>query len=391
MKPVQIFATVVFAVLALSVTVWLGRYQGKISVIDPKPAAPPVDKSPLPIPDEGPYGKAVANETTFDFGTVEKGATGSHAFVITNAGPGPLTVKTGKTSCGQCTFIEEFTADVAPGKSVDIKIKWDIKAPNSKFRQTAEVYTTDPQNKKLEFAIQGRVDTPLHLMPEGVWSVGDLSDSEPISVEGVLYSTLEDLVEIERAESSSPNVTVAWEPISKQLLMKKVNGTAREEKQVKAGLTVKVTVAPRPTVGPMRESVKLFTKVRDGITVEFNVIGNQPGPIEVKGRGWNAVGNVLLLGEFPAEKGVKAKLSMYVRGFDGELTIEQENPDQTASKVRLAGPARSFGKSKVYDLDVEIPPGPIAVRRDQQADVIVLKLNHPQVSELKLRIDYYAK
>ena len=383
MKPAHLLVTATFAVFALSVTVWLGRYEGKIPVVETKAVEPTVDASALPIPKEGPFGKAVVSESSFDFGMLEQGAKGSHVFLIKNEGPGPLRVKTGKTSCGQCTFGRVSREDdIPPGETVDVEIKWEIKAPNTKFRQTAEVFTTDPEHPKLEFAILGRVDTTLHLVPEGVWDLSELSETESTTAEGVLYSNVVDQIEIDRVECSSPLVIVTWEPAPASVLA---------EKQAKSGLAVKVAVAPGTALGPMRETVKLHTKVRDGMAVDFSLTGNRPGPIEVKGRGWNAQHNIIMLGEFPAATGTRTKLSIYVRDLDGELEAEQVHADQNAARVRISSTGRAFGKSKVYDLEVEVPPGPTAVRRHKQAEPVLLKLNHPKVSEFKLYVDYFAR
>jgi len=250
------------------------------------------------------------------------------------------------------------------------------------FRQTADVHTTDPSNQKLVFAITGTVDTPLHLAPSETWQLGDLLETEPTVVEGVLYSLILDDVDIERAECANPLVTVTWE---------KATASDLAEKEGKSGAKIKVAVATGSAIGPFRETVKLQTTVRKGTVMEFTLIGKRSGPIEIKGRGFYPEKNVVNLGEFPAADGKKTKLQMYVRNFDGDLELQQVESENTRVKVRVSSPPRTFGKSKVYDLEVQVLPGPPVVRIERNPEPILLKLNHPMANEIKLYVDYYAK
>lgn len=385
MKPLHLLLTMTFAVAALSVTVWLGQYRGKTTPTTPAtPVAKSEEEEGLKIPESGPYGKAGVDETAHDFGAVEKGSKGSHVFIIRNEGEGPLRIQQGKTSCGQCTFgkVVPENEDIPPGGTAEVQINWEIKSPSPSFRQTADVYTTDPDNKKLVFAIHGRVDTVLRLVPEGTWSIGELSDSQPTVIEGILYSAIEDNVTIDRVESSSPLVTVTWDPAPPEKL---------GDRRAKSGVRMKVTVAPGKTIGPFRENVKLFTSVRGGTEVEFGLVGNRPGPIEIKGRGYKSETSFASLGEFDATRGNSMKLLMYVRNMDDTLHAEQQATPDGHVRVQVSNTPRTFGNAKVYELEVSVPPGPPAMRRHKDAEPVVLKLNHPEITELKMMVDYHAR
>ncbi len=382
MKPAQLVLILTVVTVALTMTVWFGRDQGRIDIVDTKPKTPEVATSELPIPETGPFGKAVADELTYNFGSVEKGDQGSHVFVIKNEGEGPLRVKTGTTSCGQCTFAKTGEDEIPPGKSAEVTINWTIKIPNGKFRQTAEVFTTDPSNKKLILAIEGYVDSPMHLVPEGTWNLGDMSETEPTVAEGLLYSTQFDEIPMTRFESSNPTLQVTWEPAAEDVL---------KEKMAKAGYKIKVVIPPGTTLGPVRENVKLFTGARKETVVEFDLAGKRPGSVEIKGRGWNSENNLVLLGDVVASAGAKSKLMMYVRNFDGDLVVQQVDAEKARVKVNVGSSGKTFGKSKVYEVEVEVPPGPAERRRGKDAVPIVLKLNHPTVTEFKLFADFHAK
>jgi len=382
MKPAQLVLILTVVIVALTMTVWFGRDQGRIDIVDTKPKTPEVATPELPIPETGPFGKAVAEELTYNFGSVEKGDQGSHVFVIKNEGEGPLRVKTGTTSCGQCTFAKTGEDEIPPGKSAEVTINWTIKIPNGKFRQTAEVFTTDPSNKKLILAIEGYVDSPMHLVPEGTWNLGDMSETEPTVAEGLLYSTQYDEIPMNRFESSNPTIQVTWEPAAEAILT---------EKMAKAGYKIKVVIPPGTALGPVRENVKLFTGVRKETVIEFDLAGKRPGSVEIKGRGWNSENNLVLLGDVVASAGAKSKLMMYVRNFDGDLEVQQVDAEKSRVKVHVGSSGKTFGKSKVYEVEVEVPPGPAERRRGKDAVPIVLKLNHPSVTEFKLFADFHAK
>lgn len=383
MKPVAVLLTTAFAVVALSVTVWLGRYQGVVPAIPISSGSPaPAVSSGLELPTTGPFGKAVANETKHDFGTVVHGTKGSHVFVIKNEGAGPLRVRTGKTSCSQCTVGGVSREDdILPGETVDVTIQWEIKSPNEKFRQWAEVFTTDPENKRLELSIEGQVDRPLRLTPDGAWIVGDLLPDEPTTVRGTLYSLILDEVTIDRFECSNPKVAVTWEPATPETLA---------ELKAKSGKQITVTVAADSPLGPLREAVRLVSPHNGETKIEFGLAGQKSGPIEFKGPKWNPESNFITLGEFPANQGAKAKLFLYVRDLEGELEVLSIEQKYNTAKLKFSPTGKPIGKSKMYEVEIEIPPGRSAKHRAEDAEEVRIKLNHPKATEYRFFISYHA-
>ena len=383
MKPVAVILTIAFAFVALSVTVWLGRYQGVVAMpqLNDGSSAETI-LGGLEISANGPFGKAVPAETTHDFGTVTHGFKGSHVFVIKNEGQGPLRVKTGKTSCSQCTVGGVSREDdIPPGESVDVTIKWEIKALNETFRQWAEVHTTDPDNKRIELSIEGRVDRPLRLTPEGVWGIGDLLPDKPTVVRGMLYSMILDEVTIDKSECANPHVAVTWEPATPETLA---------ELKAKSGLQITVRVAADSPLGPLRESINLVSPHDGGTNIPLGLTGQRSGPIEFKGPRWNPETNFLTLGEFPANKGIKSKLYLYVRDLEGELVVESVEQKYNAVKFTFPPTGKVIGKSKLYEVEVEIPPGSSFNRRGEAAEQIRLKLNHPHAKEYRFYVSYHS-
>ncbi len=65
-------------------------------------------------------------DTTIDYGTIEKGADGVRVFKFKNTGNAPLIVSDVKSSCG-CTIPKKPKDPIMPGESGEIEVKYDTK------------------------------------------------------------------------------------------------------------------------------------------------------------------------------------------------------------------------------------------------------------------------
>lgn len=61
-----------------------------------------------------------------DYGTIEQHSDGARLFAFTNEGDAPLLITNVKTSCG-CTVPSYSKEPILPGKSGELKIKYDTK------------------------------------------------------------------------------------------------------------------------------------------------------------------------------------------------------------------------------------------------------------------------
>ena len=392
MKPFSILLSLILGVSALSLVVWVGRYGGKTVPVQvgEKKADPSVED--LPMPERGPFGKAEVSELEFNFGVKNVGDEDQHTFTIKNVGEGPLEFKLGRPTC-QCT-IGEITREggevategpIAPGESIHILVKWVMKAKLERFRQSVPVFTTDPENRKVEFAIVGVVDQPLHLSPEGLWDLGSISTTGPSKAEGYIGSRVLGEFTLSEVPRENGRVKVILEPID-----------AEESKKhgYKSSCLVKIEVGPDIPLGQFRESIQLVAKTARGeLTSGFIVGGRRTGPIEIKGvsgANYNSESGRLFLGEFPASAGKKAKITFMVKELDEDLVLKSVEPAESRVKFTFPETGKTFGKSKSYQVEVEIPPGPSARRRLEDAEVLDLKFNHPTAPDFSLIVDYNA-
>ena len=404
MKPFSIVLSLILGLAAMSLVVWVGRFGAPLPIapkVDPATEAqkhiPSVDD--LPMPESGPFGKAELSELEFNFGVRNVGDEDKHVFTLKNIGDGALKFKMGKPTC-QCTVGEitsqngePLTKDgeavkdgsIASGESINILVKWVMKTQNEKFRQVVPVFTTDPDQRKIELAIMGAIDQPLHVMPDGFWDFGDMSPTEPSHAEGYVSSKVLDSFTMTEVPREGSKVKVSWEPSDPLLLAKY---------QAKSGYLVKVESSPDVPIGKFRELIQLKCQAGDTeMNVDFIVGGRRSGPIEVRGAvgaTFNVESNRLFFGEFPASSGKKAKVNFIVKDLDGELELKSIEPADARVKITVPETGKPFGKSKSYQVEVEIPPGNPAKHRNEDAEILNLKFNHPGAPEFKLAVDYHA-
>jgi hypothetical protein len=94
----------------------------------------------------------------YDWGTVKQGDAVNHTYKFTNTGKTPLVITNAKASCG-CT-VPNWTKDpVAPGKTGEIKVKFDSAGKSGQVTKTITVTAnTEPENTVL--SILGKIDAP---------------------------------------------------------------------------------------------------------------------------------------------------------------------------------------------------------------------------------------
>jgi hypothetical protein len=411
-KPFSIALSIVLVIASLSVVVWIGRYGAVVPTTTQTPTPkPPATADDVPLPASGPYGKAEAPETEFDFGMkiVHPEKQHEHVFTVKNIGEGKLDFKLGEPTC-QCTKVEiqlpdgklvmaKTKADMAdektaaipdsgtlmPGETMNVLIRWITKMKMDKFRHGVKIFTNDPDMRTIDLAVVGTVDAPIVMRPEGTWELGEMLQREPSKAEGHVYTKVFNEFELTEEPREKPLVRVTLEALDPKTLA---------EHNIKSGYLVKIEAGPDVPVGMLRESVKLKAKADDDeYIVEFSVTGHRGGPIEVRGvkggAGFNAAANRLNFLEFPAAQGKTVSLTMFAKNFDSELLLNGVEPADTRFQVKLEK-GDMLGKSQSYQLKVTIPPGPVERHRGLDAEKIHLKFNHPEAPDFELLLDYNA-
>jgi hypothetical protein len=400
-KPLAFVLTLVIAIASLGVIVWLGKYGGHIQAVSVKTdeSTDPVANE-LPMPKDGPLGEVEIENTQFSFGTRHIGDKGTHEFVIKNSGKGPLAFRLGKPTC-QCTVGEIKQAngetisgdekvkegEVKPGETVTIVVNWEMKTANEMFRQVVPVYTTDPNKRVLELVIVGEVDVLYHLVPGGVWTLGDMSGTEPLKASGHIGSKVLEAFEVEATPASNSKVTLSLTPVTDEEELR--------QGQIKSGFNIRAEIDPSIPMGAFRETIPLkITSGRGDATINLILVGRRTGPIEIRGANgasFNLSSNRLVLGEFPASQGKKATVNFWVKELSEDLKLLSLGPSDTRVKVTVPPTGKKVGNAVNYQIEFEVPSGAPADHHDREAELLTLTFNHPTVPEFKIIVDYTAK
>lgn len=377
-------------IVILTVLIGLGSVFGALWLMEwmsrPPGNKPEVKTIETPqINTSGPYPKAVADSTEFDFGTMVLGDTASHTFIIRNEGEAPLELTKGQATC-QCVVGDLADGKIPPGGQVDVKLSWTPKARMPEFRQMAPLHTNDPENREIQLQIMGKVDILFDLMPPEAWNFPDIPEDQPVTQQGLFVSPILEGFEIESVVPSKPSIEHEIIPLSSEDL-----ATA----SAKSGYRIKITLNPDKGVGPFLETVTINAKGKSGESQArvLNLIGQRLGPIRIAGPGWQDGANALSMGSFDGAKGKKLTLQVFVRGEKSQdFQFVKKTIEPEALKVELIKDEkfRAQGNSQRYLLTFEVPPGTKGDRIGDKAATVKVETNHPKVPELTLYVHYLA-
>lgn len=330
----------------------------------------------------GPLPQVVVEEDKFEFGVMEVGQEQIHTFTIRNAGKGKLVLKKGKTSC-KCTISKLTKGEVAPGASVDIELSWRPEETSERFRQVAKIFTNDPKKPEFELSITGTVTDRIEIETDS-WRISAITSDEPISVETRVFSKILDDFNVLGVTCDHDSITGAATPLTAQQL---------SELKAKSGYLIKVRVDPKELDIQFREKVVVRTDVADKATFTLFVEGIRQGPLRIiaSGARYRAETRMINIDKFPAGEGKKIVLSMFVERFNEEgFQISDLSYDAKVIKVDIAEDTKLRSKRRQrFELTIEVPAGrPPTTRIGANRMEIVLKTNHPKLSELRLRLEF---
>jgi len=330
------------------------------------------------------------SELEFDFGTMDESAKGRHDFMVTNVGEGVLEVTAGETSCG-CTMSEIEKSELAPRESTKVTITWNAEGRSGPFRQTASVFTSDPDHSRVTFTVSGRIVQAVRVVPrELVFSqvaVGDSAEGtirlfcnlpQPLEIQGLEFSETEE----------APYFDAQIEPLSGVQLA--------SETGAQSGAQLLVTLKPGLPQGPFRQKILLKTNLEEASELVIPVRGTLVGDISIVGvgSGWEAEQSLLALGTVDSTDGVRRQLLLITRGEDRDnVVFEPVRVFPSWLEVNV-GKTVQVGDGTVNQTPVwiSVPKGaPSAVHLgSEQGELgeVRLKTNHPRTPELRIRLRF---
>ena len=347
---------------------------------DDEPATDP----PPEIPTEPPFSKVVVDETEFTFPPMSVGEEGRHTFVVRNEGEGPLKLGRGRTTC-KCTLSELAKKEIPPGGEAEITLVWEPRALNPEFEQRAHIHTTDPEKPQFQLVVKGSVEQKINF-PDSL-TLGEISDSEPVTVTGTIYTTVLDELEVSEVTCENEFIDCSIEPLPEA-----------EMKRLRAKHGYKLTVTARPglkMIGRFREKIHINTSLDGGTELITFLSGTRSGPIRIipnSGTKWYAEAMAIDLGTFESAKGKSAELSLFVTGLDEEFELLETKTTLDFMQVTLTpDPSFKGKKRRRYTLRFEVPAGSPPVTRMRKESVkVYLTTNHPDARDLKFFVQFIS-
>jgi hypothetical protein len=344
-------------------------------------------RAPQLAPGEGPQPVAKVDQEEFDFGSMQRGATRSHTFHITNEGNHPLELRKGSTSC-KCTLSKFDTHPVAPGETRDIVLEWTARSLGSNYREVATILTNDPHRRRIDLVVKGRLTETLRLEPPQIL-FGKLLNSEEKTADVRVLCYRDDTLAI-----TDSKVTGGDTAKHLAVAAKRIPADQLDDPDAKSGMLLSVVVKPGLPIGLFRAELEVKTNMGDQDTLKIPIEGRIASDVSIVGRGWNADRGILMLGTVSRREGIKRKLTVFVRGENAEgaeLKATKRTPD--FFQVHIGKKTKIPGRPVVkVPLVIEIPPGvgPVSRLGTKQADLgeILIETNNPRAPQLRLFVRF---
>ncbi len=305
------------AILALLVVVGVGVAVGvSLGLFAPSPdvtvagglVAQTSDKRVPDLPPRGgpPARRCEFDRVEYDFGEMERFAKGHHTFVFTNKGQYPLKLAQGDTTC-KCTLSKLAEDEIPPGKSADVTLEWDAKSEEERFRQSATIFTNDPNQRSITLSITGRLIQSLTVLPpELVFS--NVTPQSQTEGKAQLLAQTSQPVKITghdfEDKATAQFYDVKYSPLA----------DGQVPKGFKSGWQVLVGVKPGLPFGAIQQKILLRTDLPNAPEQEIRVLGNVTNGVSVFGPGWLAEVGVLRMDVIKRRVGIKRDVKLLVSG-----------------------------------------------------------------------------
>jgi hypothetical protein len=383
--------TFIAIILAIILGIALGAATVGLRIAQtPWPGNPPVSSESSPAPSAGPRQPAPKLEVEnakYDFGSMDIDEKASHVFRVRNQGDVLLTIKEDGTSCG-CVVSEVDPAEIIPGQSSKITIKWKSRQRLGQFTETASFTTNDPAKPEFTLTITGQVTARIRVVPPELVLNG-ISANETSAGQVRLLCYQDEPWQIlghqwEGANASSFQATI--EPLSDEQL--------KEEPGAKSGYLIRVGVKPGLPYGLFKQTIRLRTDLKYRPEIIVPVEGSVASDVSIAGADWDREHGVLNLGTVNSREAVRRRVLLVARGpYRKQLKfVPRENPD-LPFKLSI-GQTTEINNGKVTQtpLTIEIPRG--ARSADYMSDnpsdwgKITIETTHPQVPEVQIPVRF---
>ena len=308
-----------------------------------------------------------------------------HAFKIRNMGDGPLQVEVASTTC-KCTVGDLENNKIAPNEETDVLLEWTAKTSAGPFRHGATLATNDPKNTRIELTVEGDVIESLSIVPAELL-FGNVKIGETSAAHVYVLSNIQRDVKVLDHKFSD-------EKLAEQFDVSIIAAEKSKLPSPDALSGVKVTATHRggAMIGPFLGWLELTTNLKQSPQLNVLVAGTVVGDVSIYGPGWDPKRGLLRIGSVSSEQGKRVRLNLTVRGeLAQSITLEVAERDPLELLATL-GESKKINDQLHVPLIVELPKGtPPIVRTGEPASTdakIILRSNHPQASEILLRVQF---
>ena len=331
---------------------------------DPETAKAPVNESKGPQPRV-----EIDQEPIYDFGKMSQHDKGMHTWRIKNQGEADLELwMIGKPTCS-CTIAKlegNQKATVQPGKSTTIDLEWNTKEFHDDYSQGAEFGTNDPLHPTFHLSIKGTVHPPIVVYPPEMVQFPRISNEEPHKRMIAVYSPDLPKTKVTKVTSSKPDLIVATtRPLTPE---------DAKTLKIEAGYQIVIEIKPGMPQGQFLDELVIQTDHPKRPEVRVSIGGTVIGPISV-------VPATLRMRDITSRQGASRDLALMVRGGKETHFQVESKPEQLDVTI---SPDERPGMKGHYRVTIKVPPGTAAGPIKGE---IILKTDHPLVSELKILVD----
>ncbi len=318
------------------------------------PAAPAAPAAAAP--------KMLLTEEKKDFGTVPKGETLVHDFIIKNTGTADLQITDVKPACG-CT-LQSFDKVIKPGSEGKVHLAVDTKSFQGPISKTALILTNDPSTPQVTVFMMANVKPYVEVLPFGFFRMQGIAGEE-ITSELTLVSD-EPSFKPGKIDVPAPYMKATATQVPEKELMAgkgknqwKVRLVASKEAPVgipQGVVRVETGVAKQPELfinvsGSITDSVGVIpaqvtfgtVELKENITKEVDVINRNSKNSEFKVMGVVSSVAGVHAEVKPVDKArVRLVLSLDPKTikkgpFDGSLTIQTNDATKKEIKIGVKG------------------------------------------------------
>jgi hypothetical protein len=324
--------------------------------------------------------RAAVLVTDYDFGTMDPLATGTYDFEIKNVGDAPLNLKLGPTSC-KCTLSGLSADKLPPGQTGKIRLEWFTGRKQTRFEQTAVIYSNDPTQKHIALGVSGKVRMLIGFNQEEL-VIDRLEPDKSVTKEVLVYSQMWNDFRVTEFGTSLPGVTFSSEPVAPAYA---------GELEALSVQRIKVTIPGTLPQGEFSDTLRFRIQPPDAdakpVDITLPLHGRVLRRLSIYGQGIQGDG-VVELGTVPRGVGKRISLIVKVRDPQVDLGIRELQITPRFLKATLQ-PREQDNLTGLYDLSIELPDGvePCNYLGNPSGE-LKIDFDHPRIDDLTLALHF---